>query len=68
IQYLGWAGFREPVPAYKHSAAIFLKLTHGIESDEPHPRAARRDGWDRPLLADAARRVAGLCPEIMGPS
>jgi len=57
IQYLGWVGFRHPVPAYKHSAAIFLKLTGGIESDEPHPRAPQREEWDRHLLADAARRL-----------
>ncbi len=57
IQYLGWIGFRDPVPAYKHSAAIFLKLTGALKSDEPHPRAPRREGWDRAALADAARRV-----------
>ncbi|HEY6292192.1 MAG TPA: dihydrodipicolinate synthase family protein [Terriglobia bacterium] len=57
IQYLGWIGFREPVPAYKHSAALYLKLTGGLECDDPHPRAARRDDWDRELLADVARRV-----------
>lgn len=57
IQYLGWLGFRDPVPAYKHSAAIFLKLTGGLESDEPHPRASRREAWDRALLAGVARRI-----------
>ena len=57
IQYLGWIGFREPVPAYKHAAAIFLKLTGGLDCDEPHPRAPRREEWDRKLLADAARRL-----------
>lgn len=57
LQYLGWAGFREPVPAYKHSAAIFLKLTGGLASDATHPRAPQREAWDRPLLADAARRL-----------
>ncbi len=62
IQYLGWGGFREPVPAYKHSAAIFLKLTGGLESDEPHPKAPRREDWDRALLADAARRLERLLP------
>lgn len=65
IQYLGWAAFRDPVPAYKHSAAIFLKITGGIESDNPHPQAARREAWDAPLLADAARRLARVCPSIM---
>jgi len=57
IQYLGWIGFRDPVPAYKHSAAIFLKLTGGLDCDEPHPRAARREPEDRILLADAARHL-----------
>ncbi len=60
IMYLGWIGFREPVPAYKHSAAIFLKLTGGLESDEPHPQAPRREDWDRALLADAAHRLRNL--------
>jgi hypothetical protein len=57
IQYLGWIGFRDPIPAYKHSAAIFLKLTGGLDCDEPHPRAARRESEDRILLADAARHL-----------
>lgn len=65
IQYLGWAAFRDPVPAYKHSAAIFLKITGGLKNDNPHPRAARREAWDAPLLADAARRLARVCPSIM---
>lgn len=60
IQYLGWVGFREPVPAYKHSAAIFLKLSGGLDCDDPHPRAARREEWDRALLADAAQRLRKL--------
>jgi dihydrodipicolinate synthase/N-acetylneuraminate lyase len=63
IQYLGWIGFRAPVPAYKHSAAMFLKLTGRLECDDPHPRAARREPWDRALLADAAKRLAGLWPD-----
>lgn len=60
IQYLGWIGFRKPIPAYKHSAAIFLKLTGQLDCDAPHPRAARRDDWDRIALADAARRLERL--------
>jgi dihydrodipicolinate synthase/N-acetylneuraminate lyase len=65
IQYLGWIGFRDPVPAYKHSAAIFLKFTGGLACDDPHPRAPRRDGWDRDLLADAARRLERLMPRSL---
>ena len=68
IQYLGWIGFREPVPAYKHSAAIFLKLTGSLECDEPHPRAPRREDWDRGILADASRRLRRLMPSETGSS
>ncbi|MGH9454779.1 MAG: dihydrodipicolinate synthase family protein, partial [Terriglobia bacterium] len=57
IQYLGWIGFHDPVPAYKHSAAIFLKLTHALGCDQPHPRAPRREPWDERLLQDAAKRL-----------
>lgn len=64
IQYLGWVAFRDPVPAYKHSAAIFLRLTGGLESAAPHPLAARREAWDVPVLADAARRLERVCPAI----
>ncbi|MDE3179846.1 MAG: dihydrodipicolinate synthase family protein [Acidobacteriota bacterium] len=64
IQHLGWVAFRDPVPAYKHSAAIFLKLTGGLPSDSVHPRAATRDLWDREALKDAARRLESLCPAI----
>ncbi|MGH9397666.1 MAG: dihydrodipicolinate synthase family protein [Terriglobia bacterium] len=64
IQYLGWVAFREPVPAYKHSAAIFLKLTGGLECDATHPRAAQRDPWDWHALAGAARRLERVCPSL----
>lgn len=64
IQYLGWIGFRDPIPAYKHSAAIFLKLTGVLDCDEPHPRAARRADWDRLLLGDAARRLERLNTKV----
>jgi dihydrodipicolinate synthase/N-acetylneuraminate lyase len=57
LQHLGNVGFREPVPAYKHSAAIFLQLTGGLASDAIHPRAPRRPDADRALLADCALRL-----------
>lgn len=60
IQYLGWIGFRDPVPAYKHSAAIFLKLAGSLDSDEPHPRATRREDWDHAMCADAVQRLNRL--------
>jgi dihydrodipicolinate synthase/N-acetylneuraminate lyase len=57
LQHLGNVGFREPVPAYKHSAALFLQLGGGLASDAIHPRAPRRPDADRELLADCARRI-----------
>lgn len=57
LQYLGNAAFRDPVPAYKHSAAVFLHLTGRIPTDEPHPGSPRRPPWERELLQDCARRL-----------
>jgi dihydrodipicolinate synthase/N-acetylneuraminate lyase len=50
LQYLGRFAFRAPTSAYKHSAAQFLKLRGWIESDVPHPGAARRPESDIPIL------------------
>jgi dihydrodipicolinate synthase/N-acetylneuraminate lyase len=50
LQYLGFLAFREPVPAYKHSAAMFLKLRGWIECDDTHPRSPNRPGSDRAIL------------------
>jgi dihydrodipicolinate synthase/N-acetylneuraminate lyase len=59
LQHLGNVGFRAPVPAYKHSAAIYLHLTGGLDHDTIHPLASRREdpASDRALLADCARRL-----------
>lgn len=57
LQYLGFLAFRAPVPAYKHSAAQFLRLRGLIASDRPHPRSPRRPDSDLPLLEDIARRI-----------
>ncbi|MCL4686590.1 dihydrodipicolinate synthase family protein [Myxococcota bacterium] len=57
LQHLGNVGFREPVPAYKHAAALFLQATGGLASDAIHPQAPRRPESDRELLRDCARRL-----------
>jgi dihydrodipicolinate synthase/N-acetylneuraminate lyase len=57
LQHLGNVGFRAPVPAYKHSAAQFLHITGGLDSDTVHPLAPRRPGSDRVLLFDCALRL-----------
>ncbi|MGP8080142.1 MAG: dihydrodipicolinate synthase family protein [Dehalococcoidales bacterium] len=52
LQYLGFFAFRTPVPAYKHSAAQFLKLRGWLQRDCPHPRAERRPESDIAVLKD----------------
>jgi dihydrodipicolinate synthase/N-acetylneuraminate lyase len=57
LQYLGNVAFREPVPAYKHSAAVFLHLTGSIPTDRVHPRNPKRPAWEAEILRDCARRL-----------
>lgn len=60
LQYLGFFAFRPPVPAYKHSAAMFLKLRGWITADAPHPKGDRRPDSDRAVLRDIAERLGVL--------
>jgi len=55
LQYLGNVAFRDPVPAYKHSAATFLNLVGRVPSDLTHPRNTRRASWESEILRDCAR-------------
>lgn len=57
LQYLGNVAFRDPVAAYKHSAAVFLHLTGRIPSDRIHPLNVTRPAWEAELLRDCARRL-----------
>ena len=57
LQYLGNVAFREPVPAYKHSAAVFLHLSGRIPSDLTHPQNPKRPSWEAEILQDCARRL-----------
>jgi dihydrodipicolinate synthase/N-acetylneuraminate lyase len=59
LQHLGNVVFREPVPAYKHSAAVFLHLTGRIPSDRTHPENSQRPAWEADLLLDCVRRLDG---------
>jgi dihydrodipicolinate synthase/N-acetylneuraminate lyase len=61
LQHLGNVAFRDPVPAYKHSAAVFLRLTGGLPGDAIHPAAPRRPPGEEALLRDCALRL-GLEP------
>lgn len=60
LQYLGFLAFRNPVPAYKHTAAQFLKLRGWIASDAPHPCGTRRPDSDVAILRDIAERLGVL--------
>lgn len=57
LQHLGNIAFREPVPAYKHSAAVFLHLAGRIPSDHPHPKNPLRPNWEHEVLLDCVRRL-----------
>ena len=62
LQYLGCLAFRDPVPAYKHSAAMFLKLRGWIETDETHPLSATRPESDREILKGIVQQL-GIAPD-----
>ena len=57
LQYLGFLAFRPPVPAYKHSAAQFLKLLGWIKTNETHPLSPSRPQSDIAILRDIVERL-----------
>ena len=57
LQYLGCFTFRPPVPAYRHSAAMFLQMRGWAESDSVPPGAPIRPESDREVLRDIAQRL-----------
>lgn len=57
LQHMGNIVFRDPVPAYKHSAAVFLHLVGRIPSSAAHARNPKRPAWEAEILADCARRL-----------
>jgi dihydrodipicolinate synthase/N-acetylneuraminate lyase len=62
LQYLGFLAFRAPVPAYKHSAAQFLKLRGWIGCDATHPHSPLRPDSDRALLREIGRQLGVPMP------
>ncbi len=56
LQYLGQLAFRDPVPAYRHSAAQFLALRGWVPSDRTHPSSPERPASDIPILEELLRR------------
>lgn len=60
LQYLGQLAFRDPVPGYRHDAAMFLARRGQIGCDATHPASPTRPDTDRALLEDIARRLDHL--------
>lgn len=57
LQALGNVAFRAPVPAYKDSAAAYLRLTGQLVDPHPHPSCPRRPVWEEDMLRPFAARV-----------
>ena len=60
LQYLGRFAFRRPVPAYKHSAAQFLRLRGWIDGDQTQAGSPERPATDLPVLTEIADRLGVL--------
>jgi hypothetical protein len=57
LQHLGNVAFRPPVPAYRHSAAMFLRMRGWITSDVTPDGVPRRPEWDETLLRQCGERL-----------
>lgn len=60
LQYLGCFAFRTPVPAYKHSAAQFLRLRGWVKADVTHPQSPTRPASDIAILRAIGERLGRL--------
>ena len=60
LQLLGNIAFRPPVPAYKHSAAIFLHLLGKIPTNKTHPNSPVRPPWEDEILRSCGERLGLL--------
>jgi len=63
LQYLGAFTFRKPAPAYKHSAAMFLKIRGMLEHSQTHPDSPHRPEADLKVLEIIARDLQSLLKE-----
>ncbi|MAI32125.1 MAG: dihydrodipicolinate synthase family protein [Planctomycetaceae bacterium TMED240] len=63
LQYLGTFAFRDPTPAYKHSAAMFLKIRGMLVSEQTHPDSLRRPDSDVTVLELIASDIQRIMKE-----
>jgi dihydrodipicolinate synthase/N-acetylneuraminate lyase len=59
LQELGAFAFRDPVPAYKHTAAMFLHERGWLPASTPHPGAPTRPASDVEVLRAILGRLDG---------
>jgi len=57
LQYLGMFAFRNPVPAYKHTAAQFLHLRGQIATSLTHAKSAERADSDVAILEKISEQL-----------
>ncbi|HVE94961.1 MAG TPA: dihydrodipicolinate synthase family protein [Acidimicrobiales bacterium] len=57
LQHLGNVAFRPPVPAYRHSAALFMRMRGWIDSDLTPAGVPRRPEWEEDLLRECGERL-----------
>jgi dihydrodipicolinate synthase/N-acetylneuraminate lyase len=60
LQDLGNVAFRPPVPAYRHSAAMFLALRGWLDCDDVPDGQPRRPDSDREILRTILERLESL--------
>ena len=60
LQYLGFFAFRNPIPAYKHTAAQFLRLRGWLQCDDTHPQSPTRPGSDIPILQNILNQLESV--------
>jgi dihydrodipicolinate synthase/N-acetylneuraminate lyase len=61
LQYLGAFAFRDPVPAYRHDAAMVFELRGWASCDATPPGVPRRPPADRAVLADIVEQLESSC-------
>ena len=66
LQHIGMVAFRAPVPAYKHSVAIYLHHRGWLPSSETHPDSPRRSEADEEMLRQLAAKADSLFKEEVG--
>jgi dihydrodipicolinate synthase/N-acetylneuraminate lyase len=57
LQHLGNVAFRPPLPAYRHSAALFLRMRGWISSDATPEGVPRRPEFEEAILRQCGERL-----------